>query len=293
MGFFDPSRFREQNDSVLLEYEELGSERAAGLAAYCKETAVRTLAIRWSRLAPNDVGSLLRAPLPALTGLDLSHNELGDEGVREIARASLSSLIELNLARTGMTSAGLMALGASPLRATLEWLCLGYNPDLGPEGFGALSSFVRLRELHLRALPLTAGAIARLVDTGIAERLMALDLQEVGLDESSLSPLIGHLGAMRRLFLTDNDLPDEAMAEFLSSFTTAQLRELALDGNELGPATAAVLSGSSAFANLQELTVDDEQLTEVNVRTLSGSSSLPRRICLALEARSREYWGWS
>ena len=109
---------------------------------------------------------------PRIVSLDLSHNELGDDGAALLAdavlRAAAPSLTALSVAANGIRAAGAAALAASlDSNATLRYLDLGAN-DLGDDGARALADALArlswcqlLRELDVSSQAAAVGATAR------------------------------------------------------------------------------------------------------------------------------------
>ena len=82
--------------------------------------------------------------LPSLKKLDLSHSNVGDEGLRNLA--AVRSLEDLNLGKTAITDAGAVYAGRM---LTLRKLDLSDNRQLTSEFLSKLTGLQELRELDL------------------------------------------------------------------------------------------------------------------------------------------------
>jgi uncharacterized protein (TIGR02996 family) len=146
------------------------------------------LDLSWCFLGPATLASLARVPPPpGLRRLDLSSNELGEDGlIRWIQAGMMAGLTELELGHTGAGDAGARALARSPAVRRLEVLGLGVD-RIGLPGLEAIltSPYLEsLQYLDLSGNPIdepTLRAVARLP---LPPRLVILDLHDTPLAES-------------------------------------------------------------------------------------------------------------
>lgn len=205
-------------------------------------------------LTDADHAALARSPhLGRLAGLDLGHRDLGDAGLREIARAAaLAALRDLRVGHNpGISAAGLRELGAATCALRrLERLDLSQLPpagvvDLLARAAPPLRELV-LRECHFGALaPALARALAR-----TAAPLERLDLTRADLDDDALVGLAAGpgLAGLRRLDLALNPCGDRGLAALVAGLPA--LTELELWRCRLGPeglARALTLPGLRAL----------------------------------------------
>ncbi len=100
---------------------------------------METLRLGINRIGPDGVRSLTQWTLPRIRLLSLRVNPLGDAGTRRLAGASfLTTLEELDLARTGMGEQGAAAIAQSYLLESLKRLNLRGN-QFGEKGCRALA----------------------------------------------------------------------------------------------------------------------------------------------------------
>jgi len=126
---------------------------AAALARVAARTRLQTLDVKYSDLGPKGAQALFASPgdWETLRALDISANEIGDEGVAALTRASLSELRWLNISSNDpanqLTAKAARALAESPALGKLETLILHGHP-IGAEGVAALVQSPCLRSLR-------------------------------------------------------------------------------------------------------------------------------------------------
>jgi uncharacterized protein (TIGR02996 family) len=142
---------------------DIGSPRIQSLTRASELLRIPVLDLSRNGIGPAGMLALLNRPPESayqpvqLRDLDLSHNELGDDGVRVLARSPhISGLRGLHLANCGIGDEGTRALAESPHLNELMSLDLGNNP-IGDPGFREfLSHLPSLRHLNYHALGLSS-----------------------------------------------------------------------------------------------------------------------------------------
>ncbi|MDQ3367405.1 MAG: TIGR02996 domain-containing protein [Myxococcota bacterium] len=104
---------------LVLTGNALGDEGMTGLRGWKALESVTTLYLSGCELTSEGIETLLAKPLPRLTKLCLTGNELGDEGAVAIAAqaARLPALQHLEVRNIALGMSGLRALAAAPLPA--------------------------------------------------------------------------------------------------------------------------------------------------------------------------------
>jgi hypothetical protein len=150
--------------------------------------------------------------------LNLTNNNLGDDGVSELHGSSWDRLTHLDLIGNGISPVGVRSLVSWRGIRRLRYLGLGGNP-LGPEGVRTLASTSDLPAL--RDLDLT--------------NVHAGDAGAVTLAECAA------LGELRGLRLGQNSITDAGARALANSPYLANLRFLGLWGNNIGRRTKVAL----------------------------------------------------
>src|SRR5262249_7003832 len=125
---------------------------ARGIRALAASDALpllRSLRLDWSALGEEGAAALAGWRTDGLRRLYLSACELGDEGLKALARARhLTHLIELDLEENEIEGEGLADLAASGILATVRELSLGEN-QIDTDGFANLAKAAMPRLVHL------------------------------------------------------------------------------------------------------------------------------------------------
>lgn len=99
---------------LLVDRNPVRGEGVAALAS-APWPRLRLLVLQYAGLGDEGARTLAGAPvLAGLTGLDLSGNEIGDEGLRALATARMDALAELWFSGNPIGAAGVAALAAAP-----------------------------------------------------------------------------------------------------------------------------------------------------------------------------------
>ncbi len=215
--------------------------------------------------------------LRALTRLEIDSHELGDEGLGILARSPLLARLQgLRVSGHEIQLPGARALINSPLAAGLTDLDLGWWSEIGDAGGHALAAATHLR--HLTSLH-----------------------PAFGLEEEGAAALAsaGHLGSLRCLDLSGNEIRDEGLRAVVSAPQWAGLRELNLHRNVIGPDGLGYLTRSPTWRGLTKLTLADTGfiyavnsalLGDAGAAAIAGSPCLEELEFCASEMGPRGAW---
>jgi uncharacterized protein (TIGR02996 family) len=184
---------------------------------------LRRLDLSGNRLTAHRLTPLTTSPLLAeVEELDLSHNNLGPEGVTALAGARLPRLRALRLLRVRARDAGVRALVASGLMGELRSLHLEGNL-LSPAAAGALvgaAAAENLRVLDLTDNPLGDDGAAALAGSPHLRNLILLDLAQNLIEDRGAYALAEspHLGGLVYLNLPNNVISPEAARRLRKRF---------------------------------------------------------------------------
>lgn len=210
------------------------------------------------------------ASKPALRVLDLSANPIEDEGLEAMAGATWPCLEALELAATQVTDHGLRALARSGALGALRYVNLTINEGVSMAGtvelMGGLPSLRGLRcwgsgEELSRAVQSPAWGKLELLDMRHGQRL-----RDEGVLALAGSP---HLGRLRRLWVTRNEITAEGAAALASSTVLLEgLEELDLGTNLIGDEGLGHLLASPHLRQIKVLRLRSTGLTEAGIRAL-------------------------
>ncbi|CAK0835981.1 unnamed protein product [Prorocentrum cordatum] len=216
---------------------------------------------------------LASVALPRLQSLDLSGNNVGDEGAAALAAAlrapgALPSLQKLDLRSNNVGDEGAAALAAA-LRAPgalprLQELDLSHN-RVGDEGAAALAAALRA--------------------PGALPRLQVLDLRSNRVGDEGAAALaaglraLGALPSLQELHLGGNSVGAEGAAALAAALRAPgalpSLQELHLGGNSVGAegaaALAAALRAPGALPSLQKLDLDGNNVGDEGAAALAAA----------------------
>ncbi|MFO0645573.1 MAG: hypothetical protein U0326_04995 [Polyangiales bacterium] len=136
-----------------IEYAKMKPEVGAKLAAFASRRRLTSLQLKYNDLGPTGAAALFARPddWRGLRVLDISANEIGDEGTLALSRASLDALrwlsISSNATQEQLTARAAEALASAPSLGNLEGLFLMGHP-VGSAGVAALLRSKTLRSLR-------------------------------------------------------------------------------------------------------------------------------------------------
>jgi len=253
---FDGWDISEAGNSIELEgLQELSS---------CKELAqLRHLFLADGDVNRETVSLLTAAPFfQQLETLDLSFNELEDEGGRALAEALVSGCLkQLYLAYARLNSVDAPGVGVEFARA------------LARSAGGA-----NLETLDLAFSDVEASGLLEIAASPHLKNLRKLDLymNRVGdeaLEAFAMSENFAHLEA---LLLRYNLLTDRAAVAIANSPFSSKLRMLYLQGNRIGDEGARALARSPHLNQLECLFLGDNHLSDEGSAALERPPGLPK-----------------
>lgn len=127
----------------------LGSDGMAIIGKWPHVAQLERLEVTWCEVGAKGLKAFAAGgPYPALTCLDLKHNERMKSGVAALgASENFPVLRELDLRDTGADAKGVAEIAAGALAQTLERLCIAQNRKVGDEGAQAVAGSDHFRSL--------------------------------------------------------------------------------------------------------------------------------------------------
>ncbi len=267
-----------------IEYAKMKPEVGAKLATLASRKRLTSLQLKYNDLGPAGATALFARPddWKGLRVLDISANEIGDEGTLALSRASLDELrwlsISSNAPQEQLTARAAEALASAPSLGKLEGLFLMGHP-VGSAGVAALLRSKTLRSLRRLNVSYSASSLDEIIDACDGADCVALtELNLGGIDTSkpadwsratflrtvkslSLDALSGsnyeglfacpHLGSLEVLVLggayTDNEKAIEALT---AAPRIPSLRYVDMSGWKPTAKSARAMARSKLFEGL-------------------------------------------
>jgi internalin A len=196
--------------------------------------------------------------LTGLTTLNLSENQIGDDGAR--ALANLTNLASLDLSLNQIGDHGARALANLANLANLD---LSHN-QIGDDGARALANLANLASLDLRHNQIGDDG-ARALSSLASLSSLDLSLNQIGDDGARA---LANLANLANLYLGDNRIGTDG-ARALASL--ASLSSLDLSFNQIGTDGARALAN---LASLSSLDLSDNQIGTDGARALASLANL-------------------
>ena len=182
-----------------------------------------------------------------LSGLNLGHNNIGDEGVKQLSNAIVNSqLRSLNIRSNSITDEGVQHLSNVLLNSQLSSLHLGEN-NIGDEGVKQLSNVLvksQLRSLNIRSNNIEAEGVQHLSNVLVNSQLRCLDLSFNDIGDEGVKHLSNVLedSQLSILSLWNNNITDYGLRLLCDVLANSQLSELILAGNNITDSGVKYLS---------------------------------------------------
>lgn len=212
--------------------------------------------------------------------LDVSHNDLGDEGVGKIAASTvLGGLKELLAVGVGCMDRGAIALAEAQGLPILEILVLSRN-DVEAEGAARLIGVNRLTTLHsidLSVNPIDglelAETLAAVTPRPGGLRSLVLEDNGVRADAVIALALLPHFGEVEHLGLSGNDILATGV-EALAARRLIHLRSLSIANAGLGTPGIAALVQAPWLPRLRNLDLSDNDAGDDGLAAMIHSGKL-------------------
>ncbi|KAI4374216.1 hypothetical protein MLD38_012232 [Melastoma candidum] len=256
-------------------------------------TALTSLRMESCTLVPKEAFMLIGQRCAYLEELDLTENEIDDEGLEYISRctrirvlklgiclditdkglscigASCPELIELDLYRSaGVTDTGISSIARGC--PNLEMINVAYCNGITDTSLAALSKCSSLNTLECRGCPLVTSVGISAVAVS-CRQLTKLDIKKCGnIDDSGMIPLARHSQNLRQINLSYTSVTDVGLLSLASVSCLQSMTILHLKGLTASGLAAALLACGG--------------LTKVKLQTLFRSK-LPHLLLNHLEAR--------
>ncbi len=299
----------------------IGARGAAALAGASHLTSLETLVLHWNAIPDEGAAAFARGRPPALRKLDLSHNLIGDVGMRTLAEAGVRPLCQGNPASAALIKASESGKAPPPEKTPAAPREAARVEAVGPRDEDGLvrailadpwddlarSAYADWLEeqgkpLHaeLLRLPRTEEARRRHIVTQLSQAAYdAMDCDGGGIPapgEDGLlevrSMLISFIGRKSQLRLTSSLREHHIERVILEGRLTdwsrladaevmTHLRALDLGPTGLRDDGAKVLARCEGMGRLCALSLQHAQLTPRGLATLCGSEHLGRLVALA------------
>lgn len=205
---------------------------------------IESLILKESCLQPYNIGSLEFYKMTNLISIDLSHNNIGDDGIKIIANHDYSELIELNLTCNNITH-----IGADYLSS------------------GKLSQLKKLNLSHNNIIDTGAYYLSN----GNFYDLVCLNLEENFIQASGVNYLSrGNLENIKELNLSNNKIGSGG-SEWLANGKFKKIEKLILPSNKIG--RGAKFLNNYNFPNLKHLDIADNRVIIESLYDICKNSS--------------------
>lgn len=194
--------------------------------------------------------------------LDLSDNQIGDDGLKILFEAeNLSGLEELYLGINYITGKGIVAIAKS---ATL--------------------ALKNLKILSVSDNKLTDAPLAELARSGNFERLESLDIGWGGVGNETAKALGEAKGfpVLKKLELERGYIDAKGIEDFIKGGVCQNLEALNLSANQVDDDAAGLLASSDVFPELRLLRLSQNRIGDAGAKALGASTAFPKLTALYL-----------
>jgi Ran GTPase-activating protein (RanGAP) involved in mRNA processing and transport len=273
-----------------LDYCNLDAHGVFRVAASLRVPAatLRKLSFRGNKIGARGVDVLTLSPYMApVEDLDLSGNNIGDDGVRFLSsdKSTLRSLRRLDISNNELSNAAVDHLICAHVLTTLTELDIRTNRRISHDGVRLLaenapSMLQSLRRLSIGFVPLGPDSFRTLVTGPNLSKLTQLDLSYCDISDAMLASLKpdvenGAWRALRVLRLDINALSAVGVVTLTKMPTLASLTELDLCEVAIGDAgVRALAADDSQLRCLRKLLLTSCHIGNDGVRALAAAPSL-------------------
>ena len=210
-----------------------------------------------------------------LSALNLGHNNIGDEGVKQLSNAIVNSqLRSLNIGRNNITDEGVKQLNNVLVESQLSSLELGNN-NITDEGVKHLSNVLedsQLSMLSLCSINITDEGVQQLTNVLVKSQLSSLDLGDNSITDEGVQQLSNVLAKsqLSELNLWSINITDEGVQQLSKVLVKSQLSSLDLGSNNIGDEGVKHLSNVLEDSQLSMLNLWSNNITDEGVQQLSN-----------------------
>ncbi|KAL6987915.1 hypothetical protein U1Q18_013661 [Sarracenia purpurea var. burkii] len=228
-------------------------------------TSLTSLRMESCSLVPKEAFVLIGQRCHFLEELDLTDNEIDDEGLKSISRCSklsslklgiclnitdeglshigmrCSRLVELDLYRSvGITDSGILAIARGC--PGLEMINIAYCKDITDSSFISLSKCPKLNTLESRGCPLVTSLGLAAIAVG-CKQLIKLDIKKCyNINDTVMIPLAHYSQNLRQINLSYTSVTDVGLMSLASISCLQNMSILHLKGLSPGGLAAALLA---------------------------------------------------
>ena len=208
-----------------------------------------------------------------LSALNLGHNNIGDEGVRQLSNAIVNSqLRRLNISGNNITDEGVQQLSNAIVNSHMRGLNIGNN-NITDEGVEHLSNVLedsQLSMLKLWSNKITDEGVQQLCNVLVKSQLSSLSLfnneiTDEGVQQLSNAIVNSHL---RSLNIGNNNITDEGVKHLSNVLEDSQLRMLSLCSINITDEGVQQLSNVLVESQLSSLDLGSNDITDEGVKHL-------------------------
>jgi V8-like Glu-specific endopeptidase len=252
----------------ITELDLEGRAIGAGLQDLKQLKALTKLNLLGSSISKAEV-QFISENLTTLTELNLSYNNIGNEGARQLAQGELTALKSLHLMNCEITHPGVESISNGKL-SNLTFLDLSKNTKLASLGTGHLTqggSLLKLNHLSLHRCNVCLLGAQYLGEAKNLPSLTYLDLSENKLNDEACEAIQkGNFSALRELNLLENNIGDVGARWLANGGTFQGLTKLVLLLNNVGDQGAYALVESvvltKKLSKLEELDLRCQQVSK-------------------------------
>ena len=257
----------------------INSEGAVALAAGLTAISLKEFRIPWNSFGY--IGALALGNVFCLEILEMSHNNIGSEGTKCLARGILENpiLSKLILDKNEIGPDGIVELAEGlSCCADLQFPSLSHN-DVGSDGVAALAQGLKfcnqLQALKLQNCNLSLDGILTLAESFVCWRkLSTLNLSDNGIILDGTAAVIAgglqFLNHLQHLYLSNNTINSSsavALAEGLQCCPF--LHTLDMSKNSIGSAGAVALAGALMSKEMNYVNLSHNNIDIESVETLA------------------------